>query len=242
MYSDPIAVPSVSRYQSNDIRVAQFAGAQLQLDIAMPLTEGRAMPRRPRADPVSRVLVEPFDDTWIKVRISETEAVPERFLARFELREPRLTLVCVIRARKGGRFGTGRPWISEMHISQSDADYPQILTSTLRNIHVDQLIAKALAAMAKPVEIVDGTFFRVLDPNEPPGAKYAGPMVGDKRSGELAERVRRAADIYLAAANAGRPPTATVSETLHVSRSTASRLVAEARRQRLLEPPKGRQP
>lgn len=207
----------------------------------MPLTEAGIVPRRPRADPIARVKVGTFDDAWIKIRISETEAVPAMFWARFELRDPRVTLMCTIRARKGGRFATGRPWISEMNITQNDADYPQILTSTLRKIHVDQLIAKALAEMAMPVEIVEGAIFRVLDENEPPGAMYLGPMVGDRPTGEMGERVRRAADIYLAATNAGRPPTATVAATLHVSRSTASRLVAEARRQRLLESPKGAQ-
>lgn len=65
------------------------------------------------------------------------------------------------------------------------------------------------------------------------GRKYSGGRVGD-------EELRNVARAYRAALVEGKPPTATVAEELHVSRSTAGRYVQRAREKGFLGPTRPR--
>jgi hypothetical protein len=111
-----------------------------------------------------------------------------------------------------------------------------VTMNVLRTVTVDRIIRDGLGKLSRPVidaEEETGTpgAFRV----EEGGPVYVQEIPGPGRGRRTAdERLERVAEIYLGALAEGRPPVNAVAEDLPASRSTAGRLVGQARRAGLL--------
>jgi hypothetical protein len=123
----------------------------------------------------------------------------------------------------------GRTEVRELTVSSLRVEgAAPVSTSTLRRILVDRIVQ---AVMAEAARYAEG---KVIDRADvQPGAyQLAGDPDDSVRLGapKTKPRVAWAAQIYRSAMAAGSyAPTQTVAQELHVSRSQASRYVAEAR-------------
>lgn len=118
----------------------------------------------------------------------------------------------------------------------------EVTDETLREIHVAELAALALAEAARPYEpsapgVVRMPIFPAPADRERAYERFVEgarrPRQGSRVDDETLSQV---ADLYRAAVAAGDPPTAMIGKTMNASRSTAARWVTKARERGFLGP------
>lgn len=164
---------------------------------------------------------------WI--RSSADRAIPDRFRATTSLGGYAITLRGIV-----GQRGPGAIEVTVQQPRGEDGD--PVTMNVLRKVTVDRVIREALAQVSRPV--IDASedtgipgAFRI----EEGGETYIDQLSALGRGRLTApERLERVAAIYLRALAEGRPPVQAVAEDLPCSRSTAGRLVGQARKGGLL--------
>jgi uncharacterized protein DUF6214 len=117
-----------------------------------------------------------------------------------------------------------------------------ITTDVLRGVHVRPLLREALTEAARPYEQLEGGDIRmpVFSSSIERAKLYEQFSKGSRRprrgSPLTKENLSRVAELYRAALENGDPPTQTVADAMHATRSTASRWVAKAREHGFLGP------
>jgi hypothetical protein len=106
-----------------------------------------------------------------------------------------------------------------------------LTTEVLRGVHVSKLLRAALTEAARPYEQLEsGIRVPVFSSNDDRAKLYErfGKTGRRPRRGSplTKENLSRVAELYRAALENGDPPTQTVADAMHVTRSTASRWVA----------------
>lgn len=164
---------------------------------------------------------------WIR---SGDRAIPSRFHAATTVDGFSIRLFAVV--------GERGPGAVEVTIEQPDGGKGEPVTHrVLRKLTTDQIVRDALAQLSRPVTSAEdetgipGTF-RVEGIED----IYGGRAVSAPGRGRDTEpdRLARVAEIYRSAVAAGRPPVKAVTDELPSSRSTAGRLVGQARKAGLL--------
>lgn len=117
-----------------------------------------------------------------------------------------------------------------------------VTAATLRAVAIDKLMRLAVAEAMQEGDLqADGAF----EPQERTTSagrdafyeRYRRGARRPRRGSPLTdENLQQVAELYRAAVKRGDPPTETVSEQLHIARSTAGRWVAAARKRGLLGP------
>jgi hypothetical protein len=189
--------------------------------IAMPDTVTRV------SDTVTAWSAEP--ETWI--RISAHRAIPARFWVRTSFRGYSVKVLAGVGQRGPGAIA----FVVEQPLGE---DGDPVTINVLRTITVDRIIRDGLGKLSRPA--IDASHetgipgaFRV----EEDGEVYMDEVWEPGRGRRTAdERLERVAEIYLSALAEGRPPVNAVAEDLPASRSTAGRLVGQARKAGLLTP------
>ena len=115
-------------------------------------------------------------------------------------------------------------------------DAPGVGLTVLRKVTVDQIIREAISQLERPITSAEtetgvrGTF-RVQGVEEAVWGDNCVGLPGDGPGRDTpTDRLRQVARIYQAAVAAGIPPVKAVAEELASSRSTAGRLVGDARK------------
>lgn len=180
--------------------------------------------------------------TWI--RSGPDTAVPGQFKAIFDLAEPRCVVELVVST--AGRGTEAVPLIQTLAIHRAEwshvaEDVEPITRATLRALSVDELFRQAAAAASQPIVNLaepPGAFQLVRDAEAGNDVAYGGRPAKSAGRGKSTgdDQLQQVADVYRAALAAGTPPTQTVADRLHVSRSHAGRLVGQARQRGLLGP------
>lgn len=183
---------------------------------------------RYRDDMAGPVTARP-DEPAAWIRSGEDRAIPSKFCARTEVDGFTVTLHAVV-----GQRGPGAVMVKVEQPVTNDG--PPVTLSMLRKVTVDQIIRDALTQLSRPVISAEAdtgvpTAFRV----EGVEGMFYGPEIPDSGRRPAADkRLERVAEIYLRALAEGRPPVKAVTEELPASRSTAGRLVGQARKAGLL--------
>ena len=164
---------------------------------------------------------------WI--RSGDARAIPSRFYARTSLGGYSVTIAAVV-----GKRGPGAVKVTVEQPLGGDGD--PVTMTTLRKVTVDRVIQDALSQVRRPVfdasaETGIPRSFRVDEGGE---VYLDETLLSGRGRLTVAERLEMVADIYLRALAAGRPPVKAVAEDLPCSRSTAGRLVGQARKAGLL--------
>lgn len=135
---------------------------------------------------------------------------------------------------------TNTPAVDAMTVLRT-GDYaeagPPITGATVRRLAVDALLRRAIDRVAEPIELLKleghvGVFQLVRDREAGSDVGYGGRPARQPRRMRTTKSpitddvLRRVAELYRAA---DRAPTQAVADQLHVSRSHAGRLVAQAR-------------
>ena len=159
-------------------------------------------------------------------------AVPSRFRASASVDGFDVRLLVVVGERGPGAI--------EVTIEQLDGAQGEPVTHrVLRKLTIDQIVRDALRQLSRPAISAEsetgipGTF-RVE--GDDPASVWGGRPVPEPGRGKRtdAARLARVAGIYREAVSAGRPPVKAIAELLPSSRSTAGRLVGQARKAGLL--------
>jgi hypothetical protein len=168
-------------------------------------------------------------DMWI--RIGPQRAIPARFWVRTTFRGYTVRMLAGV-----GQRGPGALKVIIEQPRAEDGD--PVTMNVLRTITVDRIIREALSQLSQPVIDAEAETgipgaFRV----EEGGQVYVqeAPTPGRGRR-TTDERLARVAEIYLVALAEGKPPVNAVAAELPASRSTAGRLVGQARKAGLLTP------
>jgi hypothetical protein len=185
-------------------------------------------------DTVSRmsgaVTAWPVDpDMWI--RIGAQRAIPARFWTRATFRGYTVSVLAGV-----GQRGPAALTVVVEQPRREDGD--PVTMNVLRTVTVDRIIRDGLSNLSRPVIDAEAETgipgaFRVDEGGPVYVQEIPGPGRGRRTTGERLERV---AEIYLGALAEGRPPVNAVADDLPTSRSTAGRLVGQARRAGLLTP------
>jgi hypothetical protein len=178
-------------------------------------------------DVVTAWPVEPV--TWI--RIGTQRAIPAQFWTRTTFRGYTVSVLAAV-----GHRGPAALTVVVEQPRGEDGD--PVTMNVLRTVTVDRIIRDGLGKLSRaPLDAEAETgipgAFRVEEGGEVYVQETPGPGRGRRTTGERLERV---AEIYLAALAEGRPPVNAVAQELPASRSTAGRLVGQARRAGLLTP------
>jgi Family of unknown function (DUF6214) len=167
---------------------------------------------------------------WI--RSGWDRAIPTRFYASTVIDGFDVALAVLV--------GDRGPGAIQVTVEQPKGGHgPAVTLSMLRKVTVDQIIRDALARLARPASSAEaetgipGTF-RVQGDDRIFGG-HGTPEPGRGRD-TSAERLADVARVYQAAVAAGRAPVKAVEKDLKYSRSTAGRLVGQARKAGLLAP------
>jgi hypothetical protein len=193
------------------------------LVLPWPCRYGDAMVGPVKAEPS-----EPF--MWI--RSGWDRAVPSRLIASTDVDGYAVTMIVVV--------GVRGPAAVEVNVAQpSGGTGAPVTLAVLRKVTIDQIIRAALEQVSRPAASAEletgipGTF-RVQGDD----GIYGGPGTTPSGPGRdtAHDRVAEAARIYKAARLSGRPPVQAVEREMHVSRSTAGRLVGIARKAGLISP------
>jgi hypothetical protein len=164
---------------------------------------------------------------WI--RSSEDRAIPDRFRATTSLGGYLITMLGVV-----GERGPGAIQVTVQQPRGAGGD--PVTMNVLRKVTVDRVIREALAQVSRPV--IDASedtgipgAFRI----EEGGETFLDQLPTPGRGRLTAPgRLEQVATIYLRALAESRPPVQAVAEDLPCSRSTAGRLVGQARKAGLL--------
>lgn len=173
-----------------------------------------------------------LDERAAWIRSGWDRAIPTRFHASTTVDGLAVSLAVVV--------GDRGPGATQVIVEQPQGGHgPGITLSMLRKVTVDQIIRDALAELARAASGAEeetgipGTF-RVQGIEGIWGGPQAPPPGRGRDTSP--DRLADVARIYLAAVAAGRPPVKAVQQELNFSRSTAGRLVGEARKAGLLSP------
>jgi hypothetical protein len=165
------------------------------------------------------------------MRVSAQRAIPARFWVRAAFRGYTVSVLAGV-SRRG-------PGALKVVIEQPRGeDGDPVTMNVLRTVTVDRIIRDGLGKLSRPVidaedEVGVPGAFRV----EEGGPVYVEEAASPGRGRRTAdERLERVAQIYLDALAEGRAPVNAVAQDLPASRSTAGRLVGQARRAGLLTP------
>lgn len=171
------------------------------------------------------------DEQPMWVRSGWDRAIPHRFHAHTTVDDFDVTLTAVV-----GERGPGAIQVS---VEQPKGGHGTPVTlSMLRKVTVDQIIRDALGQLSRPAASAEGETgipgtFRVEGVDGIYGGAGTSPAEGRGRD-TSPDRLATVARIYLAAVAAARPPVKAVADELPASRSTAGRLVGQARKAGLL--------
>jgi hypothetical protein len=178
--------------------------------------------------PVTAAPIEPY--AWILT--GWDRAIPTRFRATTTIEGFDVAVAAVVGARG--------PVATSVMMSQPRGGHgPAVTLGMLRKITVDQIIRDGVAQLAKPAVSAEpetgirGTF-RVEGDDQIYGG--GGPPAHGRGRDTAPERLATVAGVYNAAIAAGKPPVKAVESELHFTRSTAGRLVGQARKAGLLSP------
>ncbi len=166
---------------------------------------------------------------WI--RVGEARAIPSRFSGSTTVDG----FAVVLRAVSTGLTGPGA---TEVTVEQPMAAAgPPVTLSVLRKVTVDQIVKTAIAQLSRQaVSAEDETgipgAFRVEGDDRIWTGRPA--MAAGRGRDTQDDRLIRVAEIYLTALAQSRPPVNAVAKDLPASRSTAGRLVGQARKAGLL--------
>jgi hypothetical protein len=178
-------------------------------------------------DAVSAWPVKPV--TWI--RIGTQRAIPARFWAKTDLRGFTVSVLAGV--------GQRGPAALTVIVQQPRGEAGDPVTmNVLRTVTVDRIIRDALSKLSrKPIDAEADTGISGAFRVEPDGDVYYAEISGGGRGRDTEdERLERVAEIYLGALAEGRPPVQAVAADLPCSRSTAGRLVGQARKAGWLTP------
>jgi len=177
------------------------------------------------ANPLTAWPAEPHG--WI--RSTENRAFPSRFYVQTDMDGYKVTMLAEV-----GQRGPGATHVA---VRQPEGrDGAPVTMTVLRRVAVDQVIREAVDQLSRPA---------MADDSEPGafcvegiGGVWHGPAPRPSgRGSQTADaRLQRVAEVYLDAVAAGKPPVKAVEKQLHFSRSTAGRLVGQARKAGLLTP------
>jgi hypothetical protein len=168
-------------------------------------------------------------DRWI--RIGPQRAIPARFWVRTTVRGYTVSLLAGV-----GQRGPGALKVIVEQPGEEDGD--PVTMNVLRTVTVDRIIRDALSQLSQPVIDAEAETgipgaFRVEEGGEVYVQEAPAPGRGRRTTDK---RLARVAEIYLVALAEGRPPVNAVAAELPASRSTAGRLVGQARKAGLLTP------
>jgi hypothetical protein len=169
------------------------------------------------------------DEPRAWIRSSADRAIPDRFRATTSLGGYLITIRGVVDQR-----GPGAIEVTVEQPRSEDGD--PVTMNVLRKVTVDRVIHEALAQVSRPViDASEDTGIQGAFRIEEGGETYLDQLPAPGR-GRLtaADRLESVAAIYLHALAEGRPPVQAVAEDLPCSRSTAGRLVGQARKAGLL--------
>jgi hypothetical protein len=212
----------------------QLAGHRhLSLPCQCPALYRPVVPRPPKDFDIEQVSTQPTDPT-VPIRTGPLTAVPARFSAEVELKQPELRLWMDVRVDQAG----ARPRLVGLQITSDVRG--SITTSLLRRVLVDQLLHAAVEKASKPItprpEIDPGAF-------EPEGAApdtvwVSPPLLSPGRGHATPdERARTAALLYSEAVTRGsRAPAVAVANEMGYSRAQVARYIRRARQLGLLPP------
>jgi hypothetical protein len=184
--------------------------------------------------PFENITPLPEGGPWTFVPVSSDLAVPKRFIA--EGSDFKLEI-------EVGDDGNGRAIAIEVRPRSGG-----VTSENLRHLPITRLTRQAVAGAAQRVEpgkvgghrLLEAMLTRGRSQAESDAAFYRAYTKDARRprSGSplTDDNLRSVADLYRAAIERGDPPTQTVSDEMHVARSTAARWVAEARKRRFLGP------
>ena len=166
---------------------------------------------------------------WI--RIGAQRAIPARFWVRTDVRGYTVSVLAGVGQRGPAAFTVV---VQQPHGEAGDP----VTMNVLRTVTVDRIIRDALPKLSRTVLDAEADTgipgaFRVEEDGEVYVAEISGPGRGRE---SVDERLERVAEIYLRALAEGRPPVQAVATDLPCSRSTAGRLVGQARKVGLLSP------
>jgi hypothetical protein len=177
------------------------------------------------ADPLTAWPADPHG--WI--RSTEARAFPSRFYVQTELDGYKVTMLAEV--------GPRGPGATHVAVRQpAGRDGPPVSMTVLRRVAVDHFLSEAVDRLSRPA---------VADDSEPGAFRVEGvaglwhgpvPRLSGRGSQTTDTRLQRVAEVYLDAVAAGKPPVKEVTNQLHFSRSTAGRLVGQARKAGLLAP------
>jgi Family of unknown function (DUF6214) len=168
-------------------------------------------------------------DRWI--RIGTQRAIPARFWAQTTFHGYTVSVLAGV-----GQRGPGALKVIIAQPREEDGD--PVTMNVLRMVTVDRIIRDALSKLSRQVidaEAETGVrgAFRIKEGGQVYVQEAPGPGRGRRTTDERLERV---AEIYRGALAEGRPPVNAVADDLPASRSTAGRLVGQARQAGLLTP------
>jgi hypothetical protein len=162
------------------------------------------------------------------VRIGPATVAPRRFGATIEFGKLELELIVELDDEH-------KPRCRSLTVRNRD-----VTTETLREIPVAKLAQAALAEAMRPYEEMPNGGIRMPLFPEPAERErmYEQAAEGGRRPRRGApvtkETLTQVAELYRAAVANGDPPTQTIADAMHASRSTAARWVAKARKEKLL--------
>lgn len=176
--------------------------------------------------------VEPVEPSaWVRIA-STDRAIPARFVVQAVLDDPECVVVLEV-----SLDSSNVPAVDHMHVHRTGEQPdpgPSVTGAVVRRLAVDALLRQAIEQVAEPIEPVQveghvGAFRLRRDVEQGHATAYGGrrvrAVIGEGRRTDD-ETLRTVAKAYRAA---GRAPTQAVADELHVSRSHAGRLVAQAR-------------
>lgn len=165
------------------------------------------------------------------------KALPTWFFATWQAPDLPFTLTMEITTM------SDEPEINRFNIERTLPSVGEPITGVLlRDLPLGRLLRAALEAAARPIEEISGKgippgAFRVPGVTPPGMGEVSGrPQLPGRGRPMDQETLQAVASIYLSAQRAGRPPTQAVTDAFGTSRSTAGRVVVQARKAGLLPP------
>lgn len=163
----------------------------------------------------------------------EERAIPCQFVARVEVEGAPLVATLRVAVDTHGRA------VCESLRLDPAGDGP-VTAVALRMVRVAELLRVATAAATEKVRRAPDGVLELAPMTAADALGFRDKVKRRRRRATPADddALREVASVYEAAAAKEEPPLRAVVESCHVSRSTASRMIAEARRRGLLAPPR----